>query len=425
MGGCARIEAVAQRIIESKKIFEDMVVVVSAMGDSTDDFLDLAHHFSNKPNRRELDRLLSSGENIASALLAIALESLGQKACSLSGREAGIVTDTHYTRAQILQIDPTKIKDLLAQNFVVVVAGFQGVGANGEITTLGRGGSDLSAVALAGALRAHLCEIYTDVDGIYTTDPRLVPEARKINEISYDEMLELASMGAKVLFNRSVELAKKYNIPLVTRNSFNHNEGTRITSEEQILEKPIVSGIALDKNQARVNIIDACDYPGIAGEIFGLLAEANLNIDMIVQTIGKNGKTNINFTLPEEDLEVCQQVLKNVRDIGSVECDHQVAKVSVVGVGMRSHSGIASAAFKALARENINILMISTSEIKISVVVDVSLAELALKTLHAAFKLELWSLLPSGSKRLKTILAVRWTGWSVWIGHALLPQPST
>ncbi|WP_120944172.1 MULTISPECIES: aspartate kinase [Helicobacter] len=389
VGSCARIQAVAQRVAQSKARFEDVVVVVSAMGDTTDDLLELAHAFGNKLNRRELDRLLSSGEQISSALLAIALESLGQKAYSLSGKDAGIFTDMHFTRAQILEIDTARIQDLLAQNFIVVVAGFQGVSKSGEITTLGRGGSDLSAVALAGALRAHLCEIYTDVDGIYTTDPRLVPKASKIAQISYDEMLELASMGAKVLFNRSVELAKKYNIPLITRNSFNDNPGTLITSEEQIVEKPIVSGIALDKDQARVNIIDACDYPGIAGEIFGLLAEANLNIDMIVQTIGKNGKTNINFTLPEEDVEICQRVLKNVRDIGSVECDRQVAKVSVVGVGMRSHSGIASAAFKALARENINILMISTSEIKISVVVEVSLAELALKTLHKAFKLEL------------------------------------
>ncbi|WP_104578619.1 aspartate kinase [Helicobacter felis] len=389
VGSCTRIQAVAQRVMASKTLFGDVVVVVSAMGDTTDDLLELAHCFGNKLNHREMDRLLSSGEQISSALLAIALESMGQKAYSLSGKAAGIFTDTHFTRAQILEIDTTRVQDLLAQDFVVVVAGFQGVSKSGEITTLGRGGSDLSAVALAGALRAQLCEIYTDVDGIYTTDPRIVPEARKITQISYDEMLELASMGAKVLFNRSVELAKKYNIPLITRNSFNDNPGTLITSEEQIMEKPIVSGIALDKDQARVNIIDACDYPGIAGEIFGLLAEAKLNIDMIVQTIGKNGKTNINFTLPEEDIEVCQQVLKNVRDIGSVECDRQVAKVSVVGVGMRSHSGIASAAFKALAKENINILMISTSEIKISVIVEVSLAELALQTLHKAFKLAL------------------------------------
>ncbi|WP_163565646.1 aspartate kinase [Helicobacter suis] len=388
MGGCARIEAVAKRVLESKRRFEDLVVVVSAMGDTTDDFLNLARHFGTRPNQRELDRLLSSGEQIASALLAIALESLGQKACSLSGREAGILTDSHYSKAQILEINPSKIQELLAQNFVVVVAGFQGVSVHGEITTLGRGGSDLSAVALAGALHANLCEIYTDVDGIYTTDPRIVPQARKIDQISYEEMLELASMGAKVLFNRSVELAKKYHIPLVTRSSFSTAEGTRITSEEQIVEKPIVSGIAMDTDQARVNIVDARDYPGIAGEIFGLLADANINIDLIVQTVGRNGKTDINFTVPKEDLQTCKQVLKNLQDIGSVECDDQIAKISVVGVGMRSHSGIASAAFKALAKENINILMIGTSEIKISVVVDVALAQLALKTLHAAFKLE-------------------------------------
>ncbi|CRF45388.1 aspartate kinase [Helicobacter heilmannii] len=389
MGGCARIEAVAKRVIESKKLYEDLVVVVSAMGDTTDDFLNLAHYFGARSNRRELDRLLSSGEQISSALLAIALESMGQKACSLSGREAGILTDSHYTKAQILDIDTAKVKELLAQNFIVIVAGFQGISQGGEITTLGRGGSDLSAVALAGALHAQLCEIYTDVDGIYTTDPRIVPTARKINEISYEEMLELASMGAKVLFNRSVELAKKYNIPLVTRNSFNNTEGTRITSEEQIVEKPIVSGIALDTDQARVNIVDALDYPGIAGEVFGLLAGAGINIDLIVQTVARNGKTDINFTVPKDDLDTCLQVLKNLTNIGSVEHDDKVAKVSVVGVGMRSHSGIASSVFNALAKENINIMMIGTSEIKISVVVDISVAELALKTLHAAFKLDL------------------------------------
>ncbi|GLH58082.1 aspartate kinase [Helicobacter ailurogastricus] len=389
MGGCARIEAVAKRVIESKKLYEDLVVVVSAMGDTTDDFLNLAHYFGARSNQRELDRLLSSGEQISSALLAIALESMGQKACSLSGSEAGILTDARYTKAQILDIDTAKIKELLAQNFVVVVAGFQGISPSGEITTLGRGGSDLSAVALAGALHAGLCEIYTDVDGIYTTDPRIVPRARKIDEISYEEMLELASMGAKVLFNRSVELAKKYNIPLVTRNSFNSTEGTRITSEEKILEKPIVSGIALDTDQARVNIVDALDYPGIAGEVFGLLAGAGINIDLIVQTVARNGKTDINFTVPKGDLEACLHVLKNLQNIGSIEHDDKIAKVSVVGVGMRSHSGIASAVFNALAKENINILMIGTSEIKISVVVEVGVAELALKTLHTAFKLDL------------------------------------
>ncbi|BCZ17391.1 Aspartate kinase LysC [Helicobacter sp. NHP19-003] len=389
VGSCARIEAVAKCVIESKKLYEDLVVVVSAMGDTTDDFLNLAHYFGARSNQRELDRLLSSGEQISSALLAIALESMGQKACSLSGREAGILTDAHYTKAQILDINTAKIRELLAQNFIVVVAGFQGISQSGEITTLGRGGSDLSAVALAGALHAGLCEIYTDVDGIYTTDPRIVPNARKIDEISYEEMLELASMGAKVLFNRSVELAKKYNIPLVTRNSFNNVEGTRITSEEQILEKPIVSGIALDTDQARVSIIDACDCPGIAGKIFGILAGANINVDLIVQTVGRNGKAEINFTVPKGDLDTCLQVLKNIQNIGSIEHDDKIAKVSIVGVGMRSHSGIASSVFNALAKENINIMMIGTSEIKISVVVDISVAELALKTLHTTFKLDL------------------------------------
>ena len=270
-----------------------------------------------------------------------------------------------------------------------MVAGFQGITRNGEVTTLGRGGSDLSAVALAGALQADLCEIYTDVDGVYTTDPRIEPKAKKIDKISYDEMLELASMGAKVLLNRSVEMAKKMNVNLVTRSSFNHNEGTLITKEEEIMEHPIVSGIALDKNQARVSICNVEDRPGIAAEIFGALSEANINVDMIVQTIGRDGKTDLDFTIPEVELESTKRVLKAFEgSVESIEYDSDIAKVSIVGVGMKSHSGVAAKAFQALAEDNINIMMISTSEIKISMVIRLKYAELAIRTLHSVYQLD-------------------------------------
>ena len=269
------------------------------------------------------------------------------------------------------------------------MAGFQGISTNGEVTTLGRGGSDLSAVALAGALNATKCEIYSDVDGIYTTDPRIVKEARKLDKISYDEMLELASMGAKVLLNRSVELAKKLNVRLLCASSFSQNEGTLITKEEDIMEKPIVSGVALDKNQARVSMADVEDRPGIAADIFGLLADNNINVDMIVQTIGRDGKTDIDFSIPKTEAQLTQQVLEKFKDdVGNIEYDNNIAKVSIVGVGMKSHSGVASTAFKALAQENPNIMMISTSEIKISMIINTESAEDAVRKLHSVYQLE-------------------------------------
>ena len=270
-----------------------------------------------------------------------------------------------------------------------MVAGFQGVGDDGFITTLGRGGSDLSAVALAGALKADICEIYTDVDGVFTTDPRIESKAKKIDEISYDEMLELASLGAKVLLNRSVEMAKKLGVKIITRNSFNHNEGTIITNEEEIMEKPIISGIALDRNQARVSIVDVDDKPGIAAELFSALADSNINVDMIVQTIGRDGKTDIDFTIPKTDIELCKKLLNNYKDAAKgIEYDENIAKVSIVGLGMKSHSGVASKTFSVMARENINIMMISTSEIKISLIIDVKYAELAVRSLHSVFGLD-------------------------------------
>lgn len=389
MGDCERIENVANRILETKKLGNSLVVVVSAMSGQTDTLIGYTKHFSKLPAEREVDMVLSSGERITSALLAIALQAKGQKSISLSGRGAGIITDNTHTKARIEYINTQKITDLLKEDYIVVVSGFQGITENGEVTTLGRGGSDLSAVALAGALNADLCEIYTDVDGVYTTDPRIEKNAKKIHKISYDEMLELASMGAKVLLNRSVELAKKWNVPLVTRSSFTHDEGTLITMEENIMEKPIVSGIALDKNQARVSIANVQDRPGIAAEIFGSLADSNINVDMIVQTIGRDGKTDIDFTISETETDLTKKVLEKFLDnVESIDYDCDIAKVSIVGVGMKSHSGVASAAFKALAKENINIMMISTSEIKVSMIINIKYAELAVRTLHSVYELD-------------------------------------
>lgn len=389
MGDCERIHNVAKRVTQSKAQGHNLVVVVSAMSGETDRLIGFTQHFTPLPNTREVDMVLSSGERVTAALLAIALESMGIKAISLSGRGAGIITDNFHTKARIEYIDTTKIFYLLNEGYVVVVAGFQGISTNGEVTTLGRGGSDLSAVALAGALNATKCEIYSDVDGIYTTDPRIVKEARKLDKISYDEMLELASMGAKVLLNRSVELAKKLNVRLLCASSFSQNEGTLITKEEDIMEKPIVSGVALDKNQARVSMADVEDRPGIAADIFGLLADNNINVDMIVQTIGRDGKTDIDFTIPKTEAQLTQQVLEKFKDdVGNIEYDNNIAKVSIVGVGMKSHSGVASTAFKALAQDNINIMMISTSEIKISMIINAESAEDAVRKLHSVYQLE-------------------------------------
>lgn len=389
MGDCDRIRNVAQRVIQSKVQGNTLVIVVSAMSGETDRLIGFAQHFTPLPNTKEMDMLLSSGERITAALLAIALESMGVKAISLSGRGAGIITDNFHTKARIEYIDTTKIFHFLNEGYVVVVAGFQGISTNGEVTTLGRGGSDLSAVALAGALNADKCEIYSDVDGVYTTDPRIVKEARKLEKISYDEMLELASMGAKVLLNRSVELAKKLNVKLLCASSFTQSEGTLITKEEDIMEKPIVSGVALDKNQARVSLADVLDRPGIAADIFGLLADNNINVDMIVQTIGRDGKTDIDFTIPKTEISLVQQVLEKFKDdFGNIEYDNNIAKVSIVGVGMKSHSGVASTAFKSLAEDNINIMMISTSEIKISMIISIEFAQEAVRKLHSVYKLE-------------------------------------
>lgn len=388
VGTVERIEAVAKRVIETKKEGNDLVVVVSAMSGETNKLLEYAAHFGGNPNQREVDMLLSSGERVTSALLAIALNELGYSAVSMSGRKAGIVTDNVHTKARIEHIDTIHMKEALSKGNIIVVAGFQGVTENGEVSTLGRGGSDLSAVALAGALGADLCEIFTDVDGVYTTDPRIEPKAKKLDKISYDEMLELASLGAKVLQSRSVEMAKKLNVNLVTRSSFNHNEGTLITKEENIMEQPLVSGIALDKNQARVTLRGVTDKPGIAAEIFKKLADASVNVDMIIQNVGHDGTTNLGFTVPQNELELTKKAMSELKASDVMEYDSDIVKVSIVGVGMKSHSGVACTAFDTMAKEGINIEMISTSEIKVSMVIQAKYGELAVRSLHSAYQLD-------------------------------------
>lgn len=389
VGTLERIEAVAQRVIKTKNEGHDVAVIVSAMSGVTNQLIEQAEFFTKTPVGREMDVLLSSGERVTSALLAIALNAKGYTAIAFSGRGAGIVTDNFHTKARIVSIDPKSMQEALKQGKIVVVAGFQGISTAGEVTTLGRGGSDLSAVAVAGALNADLCEIYTDVDGVYTTDPRIEPKAEKLDRISYDEMLELASLGAKVLQNRSVELAKKLNVNLVTRSSFNDHEGTLITGEEK-MEDAVISGIALDKNQARITIRNVEDRPGVAAEIFSALASKEINVDMIVQNIGRNGETNLGFTVPQNELETAYKVMKEVNPNPNsiIESDADIVKVSLVGVGMKSHSGIASKAFKTLADEGINIQMISTSEIKISMIVEAKYGELAVRALHKAYDLD-------------------------------------
>ncbi len=390
VGDLNRIENVANIVKSYKEKGDDVVVIVSAMAGETNKLLEYANHFSKTPPQREVDLLVSSGERVTSALLSIALQAMGIPAIALTGRQAGIKTTSDHTKARIMDINPENMQKHLKEGKVVIVAGFQGINENGDVTTLGRGGSDLTAVAIAGALNADKCEIYTDVDGIYTTDPRIEPKAKKIDVISYDEMLELASLGAKVMQSRSVELAKKLNVDIEVKSSFKPEvKGTLITKETPDMEKVLVSGIALDKNQARVSIFGVEDRPGISAEIFGKLAEKNINVDMIVQNVGKDNKANLTFTVPQTELELTKEVLKEYENKSeSIEYDDSIAKVSVVGVGMKSHSGVAATAFKTLADENINILMISTSEIKISMVIDEKYGELAVRALHKAYELD-------------------------------------
>ena len=387
VGTLERIEAVANRVIETKNSGADVVVVVSAMSGVTNQLVEYSEYFSKHPDGVATDMLLSSGEQVTTALLTIALNEKGYACVGLTGAMAGIMTDDVHTKARIETIDTTRLKAELKAGRIVVVAGFQGIDDKGDITTLGRGGSDLSAVALAGALEADLCEIFTDVDGVYTTDPRIEKKAKKLEKISYDEMLELASAGAKVLQNRSVELAKKLNVKLITRSSFNHNEGTLIAKEDN-MEAVLVSGIALDKNQARVTLRGVVDKPGIAAEIFTALAHQNINVDMIIQNVGHDGTTNLGFTVPQNELDLAKETMQKLSAAKHVEYDDAIVKVSVIGVGMKSHSGVACLAFETLAKEGINIQMISTSEIKISMIVDQKYGELAVRVLHDAYKLD-------------------------------------
>jgi aspartate kinase len=388
VGTLERISSVADRVERAREDGNDIVVVVSAMSGETNKLTEYAQHFSENPSKREMDMLLSSGERVTAALLAIALQEKGVDAVAMTGRQAGIVTDNSHTYARIETIDPTAMQNEIAEGKVVIVAGFQGINSAGSVTTLGRGGSDLSAVAIAGALKADACEIYSDVDGIYTTDPRIEPKAKKMDFISYDEMLELASLGAKVLQNRSVELAKKLKVKMVAKSSFSDAEGT-VIGEEENMEEVLVSGIALDRNQARVTIREVADRPGIAAEIFTKLADEQINVDMIIQNASADGTTNLGFTVAESQLNQAKSVIEAFdHDIGGMDLDDSVCKVSVVGVGMKSHAGVAASAFSALAAENINIEMISTSEIKVSMIVAEKYAELAVRTLHSIYGLD-------------------------------------
>lgn len=392
VGSIERIREVAKRV---KRYVEDghkVVVVVSAMSGQTDGFINMAQEITSSPDDREMDLLMSSGERVSAALTAMAISELGTPAASFTGRQVGIVTNAAHTKARIEKISGESLRTALDEGKVAVVAGFQGITEEtGDVTTLGRGGSDLTAAAIAAAIGADICEIYTDVDGVYTTDPNIVPEARKLEKISYEEMLELASLGAKVLHSRSVELAMNLNVPLVVRSSFNDNPGTLVAKEDEDMEKVVVSGVAYDKNQARVTIKAIPDKPGLAARIFKTVAEKSINVDMIVQNVSRDGATaDISCTVPKTEakkaMEVVEELATELKAEG-VSLKDDIAKVSIVGVGMKSHTGVAARMFEVLADNNINIMMISTSEIKVSCVIDAKYSELAVRVLHETFEL--------------------------------------
>jgi aspartate kinase len=390
MGTVERIRNVAKRVAKTYDAGNDMVVVVSAMSGETNKLVALANDMCEFPDNREYDVLVAAGEQVSIALLAMCLKSMGYKAKSYHGWQVPIVTDNAYSKARIEKIEDTKIRADLKDGTILIVAGFQGVDKDGNITTLGRGGSDTSAVAMAAALKADVCEIYTDVDGVYTTDPNICGDARKVEKISYDEMLELASLGAKVLQIRSVEFAKKYNVDVHVRSSFNDNTGTMVTKEDKDMEAVLVSGIAYDKNETKIAVMNVPDKPGIAAKILSPLSAANISVDMIVQNVSDSGFTDFTFTVTKADFKKALVITRDVaREIDAKEVltDENISKVSIVGVGMRSHAGVATKMFQTLAAEGINIQMISTSEIKVSVVIDAKYTELAVRVLHDAFGL--------------------------------------
>lgn len=386
-----RIRNVATRVAKTFDQGNDVVVVLSAMAGVTDNLINMAHEISDLPNKRELDVLMSTGEQTTVALLAMMLESMGYKAQSLLGHQAEVATDCAYGSARIVNIKASRVEELLAERNIVVVAGFQGCDESGNITTLGRGGSDTSAVAIASALNADVCEIYTDVDGIYTTDPNICDKAQKLDKVLFEEMLEMASLGAKVLQIRSVEFAKKYGVPVHVRSSFSEEEGTMLVNEDTNMESPVVIGVTLDKNEVRITLRKVPDQPGICAKIFTPLAAASIMVDMIIQNTRAGGLTDVTFTVTKADAKIAEKIAREVA--GEVNAEDvlvaaDIAKVSVTGVGMKSHSGVAAKMFSILAEENINIRLISTSEIRISCVIDKKYGELAVQTLHTAFGLD-------------------------------------
>ena len=391
VGSVERIEHVAEKVASFRKRGESLVVVVSAMSGETNRLVDLAQQIHSPPDAREMDVLLSTGEQVTIALLTMALKKRGIQARSFTGGQVHILTDSAHTKARIVDIDKRRVHDALSAGEVVVVAGFQGVDEHGNITTLGRGGSDTTAVALAAALNADECQIYTDVDGVYTTDPRVVSDARRLERITFEEMLEMASLGSKVLQIRSVEFAGKYNVPLRVLSSFEDGEGTLISYEEEGMEQALISGIAFNRDEAKLTVLGVPDHPGVAYQILGPIGDANIEVDMIIQNVAADGNTDFTFTVHRNDFQRARAVLEKVAsDLGAREVvgDNKIVKISLVGVGMRSHAGIASQMFQVLAKEGINIQMISTSEIKISVVVDEKYLELGVRALHSSFGLD-------------------------------------
>jgi aspartate kinase len=391
VGSIERIEKVAEKVKSFRDQGHDMVIVVSAMTGETNRLIDLAKQITPDPDKRELDQMVSTGEQVTIALLAMALQKRGVPAVSFTGFQVPVKTDSSHSKARILEIDGARMRAELKAGKVVVVAGFQGIDADGNITTLGRGGSDTTGVALAAALKADECQIYTDVDGVYTTDPRVEPRARRLDRITFEEMLEMASLGSKVLQIRSVEFAGKYKVPLRVLHSFQDGPGTLITLDEDTMEAPLISGIAFTRDEAKFTLRGVPDKPGIASLILGPVGDANVEVDMIVQNVGTDGSADFTFTVARGEFQKAQRVLEKVaKDLGARElaADDRIAKVSLVGVGMRSHAGVASRMFKALAAEGINIQMISTSEIKVSVIIEEKYLELAVRALHAAFELD-------------------------------------